>query len=278
MAFDVSSLPTVKVLDHGMVRPVDVMGDDAAVVQAARVSYGEGTKSISEDTGLIRYLMRHWHSTPFEMCEIKLHCVMPIFVARQWVRHRTANINEMSARYSILPDKFYIPDAEQIAKQSAANAQGRDEVFDRAQALNWQLGFREHAEMSYALYKNMTDDEMARELARMVLPPNIYTEWYWKIDAHNLMHFLRLRADPHAQYEIRVYAEAMLDIFAKWLPRTFGAFMDYRLRAETLSHMEVVIVRELLAGRKASDDYTSALNAMSKRERGEMEQKLDITL
>ncbi|MDO5528848.1 MAG: FAD-dependent thymidylate synthase, partial [Paracoccus sp. (in: a-proteobacteria)] len=202
------------VLDHGVLRVVDYMGDDAAIVQAARVSYGRGTKSVSNDEGLIRYLMRHWHSTPFEMCEIKLHVKLPIFVARQWIRHRTANVNEYSGRYSILDREFYIPAPEHLAAQSAVNNQGRGAVLEGAEAARVLDILREDAARAYDHYEDMlTPNEdagkqgLARELARMNLPANIYTQWYWKTDLHNLFHFMRLRADPHAQYEIRAYAE-----------------------------------------------------------------------
>ena len=221
----------VHVLDHGFLRVVDYMGDDAAIVQSARVSYGRGTRKVSEDRGLIRYLMRHWHTTPFEMAEIKFHVKLPIFVARQWVRHRMASINEYSARYSILDKEFYIPDEDQLAAQSTSNRQGRGELLVGEEAHKVLELLREDAERNYEHYAwmlNEADDGtvpdaerlgLARELARMNLTLNTYTQWYWKADLHNLMHFLRLRADPHAQYEIRVYAEAMLKI-----SRTLGAF------------------------------------------------------
>src|SRR5579862_5837520 len=209
------------VLDHGFVRVIDYMGDDAAVVQAARVSYGKGTKKVSEDKGLIQYLMRHRHTTPFEMCEIKYHVKLPIFVARQWIRHRTANVNEYSARYSILDNEFYIPAPEHLAAQATTNRQGRGDVLEGAAAKRVLDLLREDSERAYAGYAAMLNEDaagnpadpawpgLARELARMNLSLNFYTQWYWKIDLNNLMHFLSLRADPHAQYEIRAYAEAM---------------------------------------------------------------------
>ena len=202
-----------EVLDHGFVRVIDYMGDDAAICQAARVSYGTGTKSVQNDEGLIRYLMRHWHSTPFEMCELKLHVKLPVFVARQWIRHRTANVNEYSARYSILDREFYIPAREHIAAQSVVNNQGRGALLGDAEAGRVLEILKADSARAYDNYEAMISqdgqDGLARELARMNLPANIYTQWYWKIDLHNLLHFLRLRADPHAQYEIRVYAEAI---------------------------------------------------------------------
>jgi thymidylate synthase (FAD) len=210
----------IPVLDHGFVRVVDYLGDDGAIVQAARVSYGKGTKTVSSDRGLIRYLMRHRHTTPFEMCEIKLHVKLPIFVARQWIRHRTANVNEYSARYSILDHEFYVPADEHLAPQSAANRQGRAGEIPAAEKAAMQGEIAELSDRAYALYERLLNETqsgeavdearsgLARELARMVLPTNYYTQWYWKVDLHNLFHFLSLRADDHAQYEIRAYAEA----------------------------------------------------------------------
>ena len=209
----------IPVLDHGFVRVVDYMGDDAAIVQAARVSYGAGTRTARDDAGLIRYLMRHWHSTPFEMCEIKLHVKLPVFVARQWIRHRTANVNEYSARYSILDREFYIPDPAHLAAQSRVNNQGRGDVLEGAEAARVLALLRRDADTAYDHYEAMLSTEgqqgLARELARMNLPANVYTQWYWKIDLHNLFHFLRLRADPHAQYEIRAYAEVLCDVVTR---------------------------------------------------------------
>ena len=262
------------VLDHGFIRVVDYMGDDAAVVQAARVSYGRGTKSVRDDAGLIRYLMRHHHTTPFEMCEIKLHIKLPIFVARQWIRHRTANVNEYSARYSILDREFYLPAAAQVAAQSAANRQGRDVAFAPDQAAQVIELLREDAERCYGDYQwllNRDDDDnpidpdrpaLARELARMNLTLNTYTQWYWKIDLHNFMHFLALRADAHAQYEIRAYAEAMVDVLQRWVPSTYEAFRDYRLGAASISATGLAVVRRLLAGEAVGQ----AESGLSKRE------------
>ncbi|MEZ5647899.1 MAG: FAD-dependent thymidylate synthase [Alphaproteobacteria bacterium] len=247
----------IPVLDHGFIRVIDYMGDDGAVVQAARVSYGRGTRKVSEDAGLIRYLMRHWHSTPFEMAEIKYHVKLPIFVARQWIRHRMANVNEYSARYSILDKEFYLPAREHLAVQSKSNRQGRDKPLDSDRAAEVLRLLREDAERAYSHYEDMLggpegvgDDNpgLARELARMNLSLNYYTQWYWKTDLHNLMNFLRLRADTHAQYEIRVYAEAMLDTLKRWVPLTYDAFQEYRLGAVQLSATGLSVVKRLLAG------------------------------
>ncbi|MBC7145021.1 MAG: FAD-dependent thymidylate synthase [Thioclava marina] len=258
-----------EVLDHGLVRVIDYMGDDAAICQAARVSYGRGTKAVSNDTGLIRYLMRHWHSTPFEMCEVKFHVKLPVFVARQWIRHRTANVNEYSARYSILDREFYIPAPDQLAAQSTVNNQGRGAVLEGAEAARVLDILREDAMRAYDHYEDMlTPDEdagkqgLARELARMNLPANVYTQWYWKIDLHNLFHFLRLRADHHAQYEIRVYAEVMCDIVKDWVPAAYSAFEDYRLGGVNLSGKSV----ELLKRRLTGEVVTQENSGMSKGE------------
>lgn len=257
------------VLDHGFVRVVDYMGDDAAIVQAARVSYGAGTRAVSNDEGLIRYLMRHWHSTPFEMCEIKLHVKLPVFVARQWIRHRTANVNEYSARYSILDREFYIPAPDALAAQSAVNNQGRGAVLQGDEAARVLALLRADAMRAYDHYEAMlsTDGQqgLARELARMNLPMNIYTQWYWKTDLHNLFHFLRLRADAHAQYEIRVYAEAIGAIVADWVPLAWGAFRDYRLGAVTLSAQAVAVLKRRLAGEAVTQD-SSGMGAREWRE------------
>ena len=229
----------IPVLDHGFVRVVDYMGDDAAIVQAARVSYGAGTKTARDDAGLIRYLMRHWHSTPFEMCELKLHVKLPVFVARQWIRHRTANVNEYSARYSILDREFYIPRPEHLAAQSRVNNQGRGEVLEGAEAARVLELLRRDSETAYDHYEAMLSQDgqqgLARELARMNLPANVYTQWYWKVDLHNLFHFLRLRADAHAQYEIRAYAEVLCEVVKDWVPAAYAAFEDYRLNAVQIS-------------------------------------------
>ena len=262
------------VLDHGFLRVIDYMGDDGAIVQAARVSYGRGTKRVSEDSGLIRYLMRHRHSTPFEMCEIKYHVKLPIFVARQWIRHRTANVNEYSARYSILDREFYLPAPEHLAAQSASNRQGRGAVLEGAEAVRVLDLLRADATRSYDHYLDMLNEDapdaprdptragLARELARMNLTLNTYTQWYWKTDLHNLLHFLSLRADPHAQHEIRVYADAMLQTVRAWVPAAYQAFLDYRLGAVTLSAGMVAALRRMLAG----ETVGQAGSGLTKRE------------
>ncbi|TGD42011.1 FAD-dependent thymidylate synthase [Pseudotabrizicola sediminis] len=241
-----------EVLDHGFIRVIDYMGDDAAIVQAARVSYGAGTKHVSNDEGLIRYLMRHWHSTPFEMCEIKLHVKLPVFVARQWIRHRTANVNEYSARYSILDREFYIPAPDQLAAQSTVNNQGRGAVLQGEEAARVLEVLKRDAGQAFDSYESMLSQDgqqgLARELARMNLPMNTYTQWYWKTDLHNLFHFLRLRADAHAQYEIRVYAEAIAACVKDWVPLAFAAFEDYRMGGVTLSAKAVEVLKRRLAG------------------------------
>ncbi|WP_337996142.1 FAD-dependent thymidylate synthase [Oleispirillum naphthae] len=272
----------IPVLDHGFVRVIDYMGNDAAIVQAARVSYGRGTKKVSEDRGLIRYLMRHRHSTPFEMCEIKFHVKLPIFVARQWIRHRTANVNEISARYSILDKEYYIPAPEQLAAQAVNNRQGRGAVLEGAEAAQVLAMLRADAEACYAHYEEMLNegeagapkdparDGLARELARMNLTLNTYTQWYWKIDLHNLMHFLSLRADAHAQYEIRVYAEEMLKVLAAWVPATYEAFRDYRLGGASFSAKDLDVVKALIAGKPVAQEESG----LSKREWAELMDRL----
>lgn len=254
------------VLDHGFIRVIDYMGDDAAITQAARVSYGRGTKAVQNDEGLIRYLMRHWHSTPFEMCEVKLHVKLPVFVARQWIRHRTANVNEYSARYSILDREFYIPAPEQLAAQSTVNNQGRGEVLTGEEAARVLEVLKADANRAYDHYEEMLSQDgqqgLARELARMNLPANIYTQWYWKVDLHNLFHFLRLRADPHAQYEIRVYAEAIAACVKDWVPLAYAAFEDYRMGGVTLSAKAIAVLKRRLAG----EVVTQEASGMSKGE------------
>jgi thymidylate synthase (FAD) len=259
------------VLDHGFVRLIDYMGDDAAICQAARVSYGKGTKSVQNDEGLIRYLMRHWHSTPFEMCEIKLHVKLPVFVARQWIRHRTANVNEYSARYSILDREFYMPDPSQLAAQSTINNQGRGASLTPDESARVLDILKGDAAQTYDHYAEMIAEEgpdgtpkqgLARELARMNLPANIYTQWYWKVDLHNLFHFLRLRADAHAQYEIRVYADAICNIVADWVPAAYGAFADYRLGGAVLSAKGLACLQRMLKG----EEVTQETSGMSKGE------------
>ena len=270
------------VLDRGFVRAIDYMGDDAAVVQAARVSYGRGTKKVSEDRGLIRYLMRHFHTTPFEMCSIKFHVKLPIFVARQWIRHRTASVNEYSARYSVVDDEFYIPAPEHLAAQSSSNRQGRDRVLQGDEARRILDLLREDAARNYEHYFWMLNEDagqtsdpnrsgLARELARMNLTLNTYTQWYWKTDLHNLLGFLSLRADPHAQYEIRAYAEAMMDTVRRWAPVSCRAFTDYRLQGASLSAQALEVVRRRLRGEtvRAED------SGMSPREWRELSELLD---
>jgi thymidylate synthase (FAD) len=269
----------IKVLDHGFVRVIDYMGDDSAVVQAARVSYGRGTKKSLQDKGLINYLMRHRHTTPFEMCDIKFHIKLPIFIARQWIRHRTASVNEYSARYSILSNEFYLPDRDNLTPQSSTNKQGRS-----SEALPENIALRVLAtikEDSLRCYKNyvamMNQDEqgniidednvgITRELARINLTLNHYTEWYWKINLHNLLHFLALRADSHAQYEIRVYAEVMLDIVKAWVPFVYEAFIEHRKNGANISKTGLEIVRKMVKGEKVDQESSG----LSKREWDEL--------
>lgn len=276
----------IQILDHGFIRVIDYMGDDSAIVQAARVSYGKGTKKVNEDRGLINYLMRHRHTTPFEMCEIKFHVKMPIFVARQWLRHRTANVNEYSARYSIIHDEFYLPKAADLAKQSNSNRQGRDEILNPEDARRVMDLLKQDAVLTYDHYRQLlnSDEEgnvvdetkpsLARELARMNLTLNYYTELYWKIDLHNFLHFLSLRADAHAQYEIRVFALAMLDILKRWTPLTYDAFMKYKMNGAHISEQGLEVIRRLIAG-EAIDQSSSE---MSPRELRELMEDLGLNL
>ncbi|SVB76910.1 uncharacterized protein METZ01_LOCUS229764 [marine metagenome] len=264
----------IPVLDHGFVRVIDYMGDDAAVVQAARVSYGKGTKKISDDAGLINYLLRHRHTTPFEMCEIKYHVKLPIFVARQWIRHRTANVNEYSARYSVLDREFYVPEEDHLAAQSSSNRQGRGNILLGKEAKRVLDILREDAQMTYDHYIEMLNESeegniidvskegLARELARMNLTLSTYTQWYWKTDLHNLLNFLSLRADTHAQYEIRVYADAMMETLRRWCPITFQSFSDHRVEGVTLSGKAIKVVRKLISGVHINQEESG----MSKRE------------
>jgi len=274
----------IPILDHGFIRVVDYMGNDSSIVQAARVSYGKGTKKVSTDAGLIKYLMRHWHSTPFEMCEIKYHVKLPIFIARQWIRHRTANVNEYSARYSILDKEFYLPKTENLAAQSQSNRQGRGEVLQGEQAKKVLNLLKNDAEQTYNNYEMMLNERydgsvinekevgLARELARMNLTLNTYTQWYWKTDLLNLMNFLRLRADHHAQYEIRTYADAMLDILKKWVPITYEAFMDYRVGGTEVSAKGKIILQKLIKGEDVDVDQSG----LSKREWNELMIAFDL--
>jgi len=272
------------VLDHGFVRVIDYMGDDTSIVQSARVSYGKGTKQVSTDSGLIKYLMRHWHSTPFEMCEIKYHVKLPIFIARQWIRHRTANVNEYSARYSILDKEFYLPNPENLASQSKSNRQGRGDIIEGKQAKEVLELLKSDSERTYENYEMMlnerfdgtTIDEnkkgLARELARMNLTLNTYTQWYWKTDLLNLMNFLRLRADSHAQFEIRAYADIMLETVKKWVPITHAAFMDYRVGGTEVSAKGKAVIQKLIKGEKVSVNESG----LSKREWNELMTAFDL--
>ena len=274
----------IPILDHGFIRVVDYMGDDTSIVQAARVSYGKGTKKVSTDSGLIKYLMRHWHSTPFEMCEIKYHVKLPIFIARQWIRHRTANVNEYSARYSILDKEFYLPASEHLAAQSQNNRQGRGDVLERDQSKKVLDLLKGDAEQTYNNYETMLNERydgtvieenqvgLARELARMNLTLNTYTQWYWKTDLLNLMNFLRLRADHHAQYEIRAYADAMLDTVKKWVPITYEAFMDYRVGGTEVSGKGKAVIQKLIKGEEISVEKSG----LSKREWNELMISFDL--
>jgi thymidylate synthase (FAD) len=269
------SLPT-EVLDHGMVRLVDVMGNDAAVVQAARVSYGEGTRAISEDRSLIRYLLRHQHMSPFEMCEVKFHCKMPIFVARQWIRHRTANVNEVSGRYSVLPDEMYVPDRSAIALQSESNKQGRaDRLADSTNAEGFLDMLERSQKSARDSYEWSLGANVAKELARINLPVSQYTEWYWKIDLRNLLHFLHLRLDSHAQYEIRVYAEAIAKIVQAWVPYCWEAFVDYVRDAVVLTKPEIELIRQQQATNRGAFD-PAFKHRLSKRELQEFTTKLAL--
>lgn len=250
-----SDLPgdAIKCLDKGFVRLVDSMGGDDAIVQSARVSYGKGTSKVSQDRGLIRYLMRHRHSTPFEMVEFKFHCKMPIFVARQWVRHRTANINEYSLRYSEARDEFYYPDPNHIEFQSAVNKQGRMGEVDEDLKKKVQAYFKEISDRSFEIYCELNEAGVARELARAVLPVNLYTEWYWKNDLHNLLHFIGLRSDGHAQYEIRVFSDAMASYVKKVAPFAWEAYQDYAVKGMRFSKIEQSILQRKLPERVLND-------------------------
>jgi thymidylate synthase (FAD) len=268
----------IPILDHGFVRVIDYMGDDSSIVQSARVSYGKGTKKVSTDEGLIKYLMRHWHSTPFEMCEIKYHIKLPIFIARQWIRHRTANVNEYSARYSILDKEFYVPAKEKLSAQSTINRQGRGELITGEQADEVLKILKDDATRTYENYEKMLNEKfdgtiidekksgLARELARMNLTLNSYTQWYWKTDLLNLLNFLFLRADSHAQYEIRVYAEAMLETVKKWAPITHAAFLDYRVGAIHVSSKGKKVIQKMIKKEKVDIENSG----LSKREWNEL--------
>lgn len=266
----------IKCLDHGFVRLVDVMGDDAAIVQAARVSYGKGTKSVNEDRSLIRYLMRHKHTSPFEMVEFKFHVKLPIFIARQWIRHRTANVNEYSGRYSEMKDEFYLPNPSQMRTQSLVNKQGRsDEVLESSTIDNILEVLDSRNKQSFSEYSQMLDQGLAREIARINLPLSNYTEWYWKIDLHNLFHFLRLRIDSHAQYEIRVYGEAIAEIVKSIVPLAWEAFEDYVINAGYFSALEMNIISELVKEHNLNVDALTS-KGLSKREANEFIDKFKI--
>lgn len=269
----------IPVLDHGFIRVIDYMGDDSSIVQAARVSYGRGTKKSLQDKGLINYLMRHRHTTPFEMCDIKFHIKLPIFIARQWIRHRTASVNEYSARYSILSNEFYVPEKINLSAQSTINKQGRsedelpDDVADKVLSI-----IKDDSEKCYQHYIEMMNEDdkgnvinedtvgITRELARMNLTLNHYTEWYWKINLHNLLHFLALRADSHAQYEIRVYAQAMLDVVKAWVPYAFEAFAEHSMNGTNISKKGMEVIRKMIEGTEVTQESSD----MSKREWSEL--------
>jgi len=284
-ALEESLYHALPVLDHGFVRVVDYMGDDAAIVQAARVSYGKGTKRTRDDAGLINYLMRNAHTSPFEMCELKVHVKLPIFIARQWIRHRTASVNEYSARYSVLDTEFYVPAPAQLAAQSGSNRQGRDEVLGAEESLAVLELLRSDSEQAFDHYHQLLnrdgDDNpvdpnrsgLARELARMNLPLSAYTQWYWKVNLHNLLHFLRLRADDHAQWEIRAYAQVLMDVVKKWVPLTHHAFMTYNVGGVHLTDEGLAVVRKFISGQSVDP---SSLE-MSPREWRELKETLGIT-
>ena len=271
-----------KVLDSGFIRVIDYMGDDSAIVQSARVSYGEGTKKVSNDKGLIRYLMKNWHTTPFEMCEIKFHIKLPIFIARQWIRHRTANVNEYSARYSILDKEFYIPRPEHMSSQSSTNKQGRGTNLSKKDTEKFIKILKDDADRNYKHYENMLNENqsgkiiddnkagLTRELARINLTLNTYTQWYWKIDLHNLLHFLYLREDSHAQYEIQAYAEIILNkIVKRWVPHTYSAFKEFQLESYNLSKTAIEVIKKKLQGKKISYEKSG----LGKREWAELTNK-----
>lgn len=261
-------------LDKGFVRLIDVMGNDNSIVQAARVSYGEGTKRLTEDRGLIRYLLRHQHTTPFEMVEFKFHIKLPIFIARQWIRHRTANVNEYSGRYSEMKDEFYIPALGNIRPQSTMNKQGRsDETFPTEQAEIIADKFAASQDQMYAEYRELLEMGVAREIARINLPVSNYTEWYWKIDLHNLFHFLKLRIDDHAQYEIRVYGEAIASIVKEIVPVAWEAFEDYVLHSLKFSRLEANAITAMIG--ELPSDETLAAAGLKGREAREFKDKFN---
>ena len=272
------------VLNKGFLRVIDYMGNDSSIVQAARVSYGKGTKKVSEDRGLIRYLMRHRHSTPFEMCEIKFHVKLPIFVARQWIRHRTASINEYSARYSILEDEFYIPTKKNLSEQAISNKQGRGDVIDDSLAKKILDILKNDSDNCYKNYSWMLNESnknsnydpnragLSRELARINLTLNTYTQWYWKTNLHNFMNFLSLRSDSHSQYEIRVYSDVMMKVLKKWVPLSYEAFNDYRVSSSEFSKLSIDVIKKLISGKKINHKESG----LSKREWLELMSSLDM--
>lgn len=256
----------IPVLDRGFVRLVDIMGDDSAIVQAARVSYANGTKTTRTDRALIRYMMRNHHGSPFEMCEIKLEVKLPIFVARQFIRHRTFNVNEMSARYSELPEEYYVPSLDRVQGQSKTNKQGSGDALDVETAEMACDLMRGSGVETFGDYRSLLGADVARELARCVLPVSTYTQWFWKVDLRNLLHFLELRLHPHAQYEARVYAEVIADIVKAWVPLTWEAFVDYRLEAATLSKQELGLLRKMAAFDELEVREMARQAGMTKRE------------
>lgn len=262
----------LSVLDHGFVRVVDYMGNDEAIVQAARTSYGQGTPTRRKDRDLIRYLMRHRHTSPFEMCEVKFHVKLPIFVARQWIRHRMANVNEISARYSVLDREFYAPTLDQLAVQATDSKQGRGAALSPATAAGILECLVRDAQRSFDTYDENLNVGLARELARIGLPLSTYTQWFWKTDLHNLFHFLGLRAERHAQQEIRVYADAMLQITKAWVPEATEAFEDYRYNAFTLSAQMLAVVKRAMTGELVMFESTG----LSRREWEELKATFDL--
>lgn len=266
-----------KVHNHGHVRVVDYMGSDEAVVQMARVSYGDGTKTVNEDRGLIRYLMRHRHTSPFEGCVLKLHLKMPIFIARQWVRHRTASMNEYSARYSEMRDEFFIPENYQVQAQSKTNKQGSEGEIAPDESATFISSVKNRSRECYETYQYGLESNIAREMSRIVLPLNTYTEFYWQMNLHNLLHFCSLRSDPHAQKEIRDYSDIILHgIIKEWVPHTYEAFMDYVMNAESFSHMEMQLLRTLLGSNNVSESFMTEHFKLSKREATDFVNKLNL--
>jgi thymidylate synthase (FAD) len=277
----------INCLDKGLVRIVDVMprlvpeyeSADHAITQAARNSYKDGTKTVNEDMGLVRFLARHRHTTPTEMVEFKFQCKMPIMVARQWIRHRTANVNEMSGRYSQLPNDFYIPDLDNVRKQSTKNKQMTDEVTEHNTAHEFLVNLEGTCSQAYQDYEDALEKGIGREQARMILPINLYTEWYWKIDLHNLLHFLALRCDAHAQWEIRVFADAMLKLITPCVPWAIEAWEDYHpmRKAVLLSRLEVEALQRILQNcpieQLSNNGMDLKINSDNKREQQEWVEK-----